>query len=82
MMESRRYNTAGTILVIFAGGVVAHAYLHPFDPKKVHDEPTGIYSRISSLSPNLTVIGSGTLGTTISPGTGTLTLEGGQGRIV
>ena len=73
-MEWRRYITTGT-LVTFVGGAIAHAYAHPFDPKKEHDEPTGIYSVVRSTG-NLTVIGSGTIDTPITPGTGTLTIEG------
>ena len=62
----RPYITAGTTLVVFAGGVAAHAYLHPFDPKKEHDEPHGIYMRVLQSTESLTSVGSGMPPLTIS----------------
>ena len=79
-MDGRDWIVVGTA-VFFVGGQIAHAYTHPLDSKQQHDEPRGIYTVVRSTD-NLTVLGSGTLGTTITPGTGTLTLEGGQGRVV
>jgi hypothetical protein len=79
-MDWRDWFIVGTV-VTFAGGQISHAYTHPLDSKQQHDDPRGIYTVVRSTG-NLTVVGSGTLGTTITPGTGTLTLEGGQGRIV
>lgn len=78
-MDWRDWVIAGTV-VTFVGGQIAHAYTHPLDLKKQHDEPRGIYT-VARSTGNLTVIGSGSLDTTITPPTGTLVMEGYRGTV-
>lgn len=76
-MEWRYWITTGT-LVTFVGGAIAHAYVHPLDPKKEHDEPQGI-CRVFRSTDNLSGTGSGNHA--ITPKTGSLVMVGEEVKV-
>ncbi len=81
-MGWREWIIAGAV-VTFAGGQIVPAYTHPLDSKKhFHTQVEGEYMHVGTTGDIVTVLGSGTIDTRITPGSGTLTLEGGQSRVV
>ena len=69
----------GSTLVV---GPFIHVVKDPLHMEKPpHVELKGIYRPFSATG-NPTTTGSGSLDIPITPGTGTLTLEGGQSRVV
>lgn len=81
-MGLRDWVIAGAV-VTFAGGQMVPAYTHPFDSKKhYHTHVEGEYTYVGATGDSFTALASGSIDTRVTPGTGTLTLEGGQSRVV
>jgi len=75
----RRDWIIGSAVAVFVVGQIVHAVTDPLGCEKTHhDEPRGIYSVVTSTG-NLTVVGSGTLNTTIIPAAGTIVARSRSG---
>lgn len=78
-MNWRDWVIAGAV-VTFVGSQTVPAYIDPFEPKKDHHTHLETYEPVRTTD-NI-VMPFLLTGTRITPGTGTLTLEGGQSLVV
>ncbi len=77
-MNWKQWGT-GMVIFTFVGVQTAHAY-HPRDTREqFHTHVEGGYTHVGTRGGIVIVL---TTGSSITPGTGTLTLEGGQSRVV